>query len=565
MKKLINDPRHVVQDMLEGLVLANPALALLKDENVVVRQDYPALAQANKVALVSGGGAGHEPAHAGYVGAGMLTAAVAGEVFTSPSVDAVLSAILTVAGPAGVLLIVKHYTGDRLNFGLAAELARATGVEVELLLVGDDVALDGNASVGRRGIAGTVLIHKVAGAAAEAGLPLLEVKALAERAAAGLFSMGLGLTACTVPAAGKPGFSIGDAEVEYGLGIHGESGVRRAPIQPAAAMVASLLDRIVAQGELQPGQRVALLVNNLGGTPSQEVDIVTREALLGCKARGLVVDAVMAGTFLSALDMAGCSLSLMRVDDACLTLLQAPTEAGAWPGMRRPASSAPRIPVVEAPVVAERSTGHPWAQAHAMHFKAALLAIAGTLREHEAELTELDAVVGDGDIGISLARGAAAIEQQLSQLDAGHPAAALQQLSGILRKALGGTSGPLYAVFTLAAGMALARAADPSQPHAWSTAFDAGAEAIMRLGGARAGERTMLDALLPAAAAFRGGHGALAEVLAATAEAARQGAEATRTMQPRKGRSSYLGDRVLGHVDPGAYAVYLWLASLARL
>ncbi|MFC6335313.1 dihydroxyacetone kinase subunit DhaK [Pseudomonas sp. CCM 7891] len=564
MKKLINDPNSVVEDMLEGAVLANRNLMLLEGENIVVRRDFQALAAANKVCIVSGGGAGHEPAHAGYVGHGMLTAAVAGSVFTSPSVDAVLSAIMAVAGPAGVLLIIKNYTGDRLNFGLAAEIARTAGVLVEMVVVGDDVALDNDGGlVGRRGIAGTVFIHKVAGAAAEAGLSLSQVKSEVETAATGLFSMGLGLSACTVPAAGKPGFKIEDDEVEYGLGIHGESGVRRGPIQRADEMIKTLLDRIIDQGRLQAGERVVLMVNNLGATPAQELDIVARRALLGCIEHGLKVEAVMVGTFLTALEMAGCSISLMRVDDPLMLRLQAPTEATAWHGMTEPARTISRQPC-RGPVAESASIAGAWSSDNARQFKTILQSVTLALRQQEEVLTELDSVVGDGDIGISLARGARAIEDSLGILDLDRPAIALQQISAILRRALGGTSGPLYAVFVLRAGVALSGAGNLNAVSSWANAFQAGCDAIVNLGNASLGDRTMLDALLPAALALHACPDELEAVgVAKKADAAAsKGAEETRNMMPLKGRSSYIGQRALGHVDPGAYAVTVWTKAI---
>ncbi|MCU1717755.1 dihydroxyacetone kinase subunit DhaL [Pseudomonas sp. 5P_3.1_Bac2] len=566
MKKLINAVNTVVEDMLEGVVLANQGLVLLDGENVVVRQDFQALKAAHKVAIISGGGAGHEPAHAGYVGQGMLTAAVAGPVFTSPSVDAVLSAIMTVAGPAGVLLIIKSYTGDRLNFGLAAEIARTQGVKVEVVVVGDDVALDdAGRAVGRRGIAGTVFIHKVAGAAAEAGLSLEEVQREAEQAAAGLFSMGLGLSSCTVPAAGKPGFVLGEDEVEYGLGIHGESGVRRETIQSADVMVQALLERILEQGQFKAGERAVLMVNNLGGTAAQELDIVARRALLGCQAHGVKVEAVLVGTFLTALEMAGCSLSLLRADDGRLARLQAATSATAWPGMTVPNRQLVRQPCINV-AAASAEQGASWSAAQAARFKAVISRITSALREQEQKLTELDSVVGDGDIGISLARGSLAIEEALDGLDLERPAVALQQISAILRRALGGTSGPLYAVFVLRAGASLAGARNPATVTSWSEAFSAGCDGIVKLGGAGMGDRTMLDALLPVAAVLKAGAADASALSAAQAAqaAASKGAAATRDMLPLKGRSSYIGQRALGHVDPGAYAVTIWMDAIVQ-
>jgi dihydroxyacetone kinase len=290
MKKLLNDPRAAVREMLEGQVDLNPGQALLRDEDVVLRADLPERA-ARDVAVLSGGGSGHEPAHAGYVGAGMLSGAIAGDVFTSPSADAVLAAIRAAAGPAGVVLVVKNYTGDRLNFGLAAELARAEGIPAEVVVVADDVALrDTVEAARRRGIAGTVLVHKVAGAAAAAGLPLDAVVAEARLAAAAIGTMGVALGACTVPAAGRPGFSLGEDEAELGLGIHGERGVRRVSLQPADALVEEILDTILTDGALHQGERVALLVNGLGGTPPMELAVVARRALGLLRDRGLVVE-----------------------------------------------------------------------------------------------------------------------------------------------------------------------------------------------------------------------------------------------------------------------------------
>lgn len=566
MKKLINDPLHVVSEMIEGLVLADDRLTRIAGENVVLRRDYAEHAASGKVALISGGGAGHEPAHAGYIGQGMLTAAVVGEVFTSPSVDAVLAAILAVAGPGGVLLIVKNYTGDRLNFGLAAELARAAGVTVDLVVVGDDVALDtDDGAVGRRGIAGTVLVHKVTGAAADAGLSLAEVKREAQAAIDAVFSMGLGLGACIVPAAGTPGFELSDTEVEYGLGIHGERGAKRGPIARADTMLDTLLDRLLERSGLRAQERVALLVNNLGGTAVQELGIVARHALQRLSAAKIEVALVQVGTFLTALEMPGCSLSLMRLDEQRRERLLAPATAGAW--------STPTRPVTEASSVQAHTTtqaalpaGPAWsAPGRSASFTGALRAITAALQKAEHELTDLDSVVGDGDIGLSLARGARGVEAALPELDKEHPAAALQAIASILRRELGGTSGPLYASFVVRGASHLAERDEADSAAAWAAAFRAGIEGVQTLGGGKAGDRTMLDALIPAAdamdAAIARGDAAPA-ILQAAIKAAHAGVEATRQMRPRLGRSSYLGERVLGHPDPGAFAVALWLESI---
>lgn len=567
MKKLVNDPLMVVEEMVEGLLLADARLTRIAGENVVLRRDYPALAASGKVAIISGGGAGHEPAHAGYVGQGMLTAAVIGAVFTSPSVDAVEAAIRAVAGPAGVLLIIKNYTGDRLNFGLAAEIARASGIAVEMVIVRDDVALDDDGgAVGRRGIAGTVLVHKVAGAAAEAGLSLAEVKAEAGAASAALFSMGLGLGSCIVPAVGKRGFELGADEVEYGLGIHGESGARRGPIASVDAMLDQLLDRLIERGRIAGSDRVALLVNNLGGTAVQELSLVARHALQRLQKAGVRAEAVLVGAFLTALEMPGCSISLLKLDDVRLQRLLTPSAAGAWTPPTRPAESLQAVTLPDEAVHGE-TLGRAWTTGDPRRrFAQAMAAIIAALSEAEQKLTELDSVVGDGDLGLSLARGARAITDLTPRLDVDHPAAALREVSATLRRVLGGTSGPLYAIFILRAAVSLGQARDPSAATAWAAAFRSGVDGIQSLGDGKAGDRTMLDALLPAADAIeqmakRGDSGAA--ILSAAVAAAEAGVEATKTLRPRLGRSAYVGERALGHPDPGAYAVAVWLKAIA--
>lgn len=555
MKKLVNDPRRVVPEMLEGLVALSPGLALLADETAVVRADAPVPGQ---VAVISGGGAGHEPAHAGYVGPGMLSGAVSGDVFTSPGVDAVLAAIRAVSGPDGALLIVKNYTGDRLNFGLAAEMARAEGIPTEMVVVADDVALatDGR-HAGRRGLAGTVLVHKIAGAAAASGLKLAEVRREAEEAAAVLGTMGVALSPCTVPAAGRPGFTLGPDEIELGLGIHGEAGISRTRMVPADALAGEMLGRILADMNLSRGDRVALLVNGLGGTPAMELAVMARGALVFLAGRGLLVERCWAGNFLTALEMAGCSLSLMRVDETRLARLDAPAGAPAWPGggmLGQGAASraVPARPEAAAQGGAEGPLGP------------VLRAVCAALRGAEARLTELDGAVGDGDLGISLARGADAVLRDLPGYDLRGAAGTLRALSATLMRALGGTSGPLYAAGLLRAAVVLDGRGSPGAAD-WAASWQAGNAAIMELGGAAPGDRTMLDALHPGLEAFQAAlsEGEPAgEALFRAVSAAAQGAADTAAMLPRRGRSSYLGERALGHPDPGAEAVAVWLKAI---
>ncbi|MEH3144833.1 MAG: dihydroxyacetone kinase family protein [Methylobacterium frigidaeris] len=558
MKKLINDPRHVVREMLEGLVDLHPGLAILEDEMVVVRAGLPEPAR-RPVAVLSGGGAGHEPAHAGYVGPGLLAGAIAGDVFTSPSTDAVLVGIRACAGPAGAVLIVKNYTGDRLNFGLAAELARAEGIPTEVVVVADDVALRDRIDPARsRGVAGTVLVHKVAGAAAEAGLPVAEVAAAARGAAARLGTMGVALTPCTVPAVGRPGFALGEDEIELGLGIHGEAGSQRAKVQPADALVDALVERILAALDLGAGARAALLVNGLGATPPMELAIVARRALAALRGRGVTVERAWVGNFLTALDMAGCSVSVLAADDALLAALDAPASAPAWPGGGRLAPERGLVRSAAIPAPAASGAAFPLAP----RFGAALGAAAAALRSDEARLADLDGRAGDGDLGASMVRAAEAIEG-LPDSAWTSPAAMLAGLGDALRRAVGGSSGPFYATALLRSSRRLG--ADPDLA-AWAAAFEEAAAGIADLGGARPGDRTMLDALHPAAGAFRAATEArqsAGAALAAAADAAEAGAAATAGMTPRLGRASYLGERALGVPDAGASAVSTWLRALA--
>jgi dihydroxyacetone kinase len=565
MKKLINDPKAVVEEMIDGLTAVYPGMRRLTGQTVLVRSDLPDVSE-RPVAVISGGGSGHEPAHAGYIGRGMLTAAVAGDVFTSPSPDAVLAAIRATAGPRGAVLIVKNYTGDRLNFGVAAEIARAEGIPVEIVLVADDVALAGSVdNAGRRGLAGTILVHKIVGAVAESGASLSEVAAQGRAVAASVRTMGVALSPCTVPAAGKPGFTLGENEIELGLGIHGEPGVRRGPLEPADALVDRLLDAILADLDLVAGRRVVLMVNNLGATPTMELAIVARRAVAVLEDRDLMVERVYMGTFLSALEMAGVSLSVLTIDHDRLPRLDSPTDAPAWPNAAaRPRTrfkpyQEPAMPGTSPPPPAPPYT------ALGLALGVAIKAATNALIDAAPRLTELDQAVGDGDLGISLERGSRAVQEALPSYPLDDPANALRVLGMTLQRSLGGTSGPLYAAFFLRASQHLRRG-DAEDSQTWAEAFLAGCTAISELGGASRGDRTMLDALLPAADAFQklvSSRASVRDALSAAMTAAEAGAKATIGMSAKQGRSSYLGDRVLGYSDPGAEAVVVWLRAIA--
>ena len=328
MKKLINDPDAVVQEALEGMEAAHGDLIrVMYDPHVIVRADAPV---QGKVGIVSGGGSGHEPMHGGFVGAGMLDAACPGAVFTSPTPDQMLEATKAVDGGAGVLHIVKNYTGDVLNFEMAADLAKGEGIEVESVVTNDDVAVqDSLYTAGRRGVGITVIAEKICGAAAEAGRPLAEVADLCRKVNAQGRSMGMALTACTTPGSGEPSFDLPEDEMEIGIGIHGEPGRYREKLAPAHDVVERLATAIVEDLPYESGDKVLAMVNGMGGTPLIELYIVYRELERFLSERGITIERRLVGDYITSLEMAGCSITLLRLDDELTQLWDAPVHTPA--------------------------------------------------------------------------------------------------------------------------------------------------------------------------------------------------------------------------------------------
>jgi dihydroxyacetone kinase-like protein len=324
VKKVINNPSNVVSDMLEGFAKANQGVEYIREAEVIARRQ-----KGSKVGLVSGGGSGHEPSHAGYVGKGMLDAAVAGNVFASPSPDRVLKGIQTANSGKGVLLIVKNYSGDIMNFDMAKELAEEEGIEVDSVVVKDDVAVpDSTYSTGRRGIAGTVFVHKIAGAKAERGASLPEVKAAAQKAIDNVRSMGMAMSACVLPGVGKPGFVLNEDEIEIGMGIHGEPGVEKTKVMTAAELADVLLARVLADYDYS-GSEVAVMVNGLGATPLMELCILYNEVEKILSIKGVRVYRALVGNYMTSLEMAGCSVTLLKLDAELKELLDDPCDTPA--------------------------------------------------------------------------------------------------------------------------------------------------------------------------------------------------------------------------------------------
>lgn len=530
MKQFINDKETLVTQSIDGtLRISGHSLARLDGYphiKVVVRTDW----DRTKVALVSGGGSGHEPAHAGFVGRGMLTAAVCGDVFASPSVDAVLAGILAVTGPQGCLLIVKNYTGDRLNFGLAAERARAFGLNVNMVIVDDDVALPHLPHA--RGVAGTLFVHKVAGALAEAGSDLENVTKAALHVIDGVVSIGMSLDTCTVPGSPKED-RIPDGKAELGLGIHGEAGVEQVSFNGAHQAVAMMVDRLAPS--IGAGPHVALL-NNLGSTTPLEMSLLVEELLashLGKQITHLVGPAPL----MTSLDMHGFSISLLALDENITKQLQTEVAPHAWPGCKK-ISDVSILPLPDGltPIQPMASKN---AKAEKLIRRCCEILIAA-----EGDLNVLDAKSGDGDTGSTLATASRALIKALDRLPLADWTQLYRAIGLELSQTMGGSSGVLLAIFFTAAGDASASGHDAV------TSLKAGLMRIQQVGGANLGDRTMIDALSPAL-------DELSKGLATAAIAARNGADSTAKMlRAKAGRASYVSESHLaGHNDPGAEAV----------
>ncbi|MBB2962671.1 dihydroxyacetone kinase subunit DhaK [Methylobacterium sp. R2-1] len=541
MAHFINDRAGLVTDAIDGLVAGSGGALARLDGYPEIRVVLRAEPERGQVAVVSGGGSGHEPAHAGFVGPGLLAAAVCGDVFASPSVDAVLAGILAVTGEAGCVLVVKNYAGDRLNFGLAAERARALGRRVETVLVADDIALPDAARP--RGLAGTLLVHKVAGHTAASGASLAEVAALARRTAGAVRTLGIAVSTATIPGS-RPEARLEEGQAELGLGIHGEPGIERIDL-PRANMLAERMTKRFPD-PIAGADRLALLVNNLGSATALEMAVLTKAVLateLGKRVRLLFGPSPV----MTALDMHGASLTFLALDDAIEAALLSETPVAAWPRAR----------ILREPSVQPLPEGLVGGPAPTPSRDAAVAArieaVGRALIAAEASLNALDARVGDGDTGSTFAEGARAVLADLDRLPQAEPAALCRALGERLGRATGGSSGVLLSIFFAAAGSALTGGSD------WAKACAAGVERVREIGGAGPGDRTMLDAAIPAIEALA------ASGLGAAAQAARAGAEATAEMERAgTGRSSYLASGDLkGHPDPGAVAVAIAFEALA--
>lgn len=537
MRQFINAKESLVTEAIDGALLtANGRLARLDGYphiKVVVRADW----DRSRVALVSGGGSGHEPSHAGFVGHGMLTAAVCGDVFASPSVDAVLAGILAVTGAAGCLLIVKNYTGDRLNFGLAAERARAFGLNVSMAVVDDDVALPNLPRA--RGVAGTLFVHKIAGALAEQGADLETVTKAAKQVIDSVVSIGMSLDTCTVPGSAKED-RIADGKAELGLGIHGEAGVEQVDFKGARQAMELMVGRLAPA--IGPGLHVALL-NNLGSATALEMSVLAHE-LVKSRIGNQISHLVGPAALMTSLDMHGFSISLLPLEGQSLAALQADVAPWAWPGCH-PVSAVNVLPLPGGltPVRPMPSKNQ---KTETLIRRCCEILIAA-----EGDLNLLDAKSGDGDTGSTLTTASRALIKALGRLPLADWTQLYRAIGLELSQTMGGSSGVLLAIFFTAAGDASANGHDAV------SALKEGLIRIQQVGGAELGDRTMIDALSPALDALPIG-------LESAAAAARKGADKTATiLRAKAGRASYVSESHLaGHNDPGAEAVAILFEEL---
>lgn len=601
MKKIMNTPETFVYDMCHGLAKAHPELEFVEKFKIVKKKEI----NPDKVSLISGGGSGHEPAHAGFVGKGMLDCAVCGDVFASPSQIQVYNAIKECATDKGVLLIIKNYSGDCMNFNNAADLAREEdGIKVDAVYVNDDIAVkDSLYTVGRRGVAGTVFVHKIAGAAAEQGKSLEEVKAIANKVIANVRSFGFALTSCTPPAKGTPIFDIGDDEIEFGVGIHGEPGRKTEKLQTADDLAKRIVKDLIEDLGLKKGEDVALLVNGFGATPLSELYLFNNSVSNALEKENIGIYKTLVGNYMTSLDMAGASVTVLRLDDDFKALLSYPvsTPALTW-GAAMSEQAAYAVEAMNAiakalGVTPAAETAHKEAKAAAKTAKAAkkeavyevkgkpevtetintaafvtiVDKMADIIIENEVPFCDADKM-GDGDFGMSIAKGFRQLKKEWATRDKADIGTFLGSCSEIIMEYCGGASGPIWGSAFRYAGKAaagkdvitLADLADIFQA-ANKGVYETGKKSFGR--GAVVGDKTLVDALKPCADALekaaKDGK-KLREGLALGAEAAVKGAESTKTVVAKLGRAGTVGEKSIGYPDAGAYGLGVIFTELSK-
>lgn len=602
MKKIINTPETFVYDMCHGIAKAHPELEFVEKYKIVKK----AVVNTDKVSLISGGGSGHEPAHAGFVGKGMLDAAVCGDVFASPSQIQVYNALKLTKSSKGTLMIIKNYSGDCMNFNNGAALAKDDGINVDAVYVNDDIAVkDSLYTVGRRGVAGTMLVHKCAGAAAEMGKSLPEVKAAAQKVIDNVRSFGFAFTSCTVPAAGTPTFDIGADEMEFGVGIHGEPGRFREKIDYsdgkfADNLAARIVKDLIEDLALKAGEEIVLLINGFGGSPLQELYLLNNSVNAVLTNAGIKIHKNIVGNYMTSIDMAGASITVLRLDADTKELIDYPvsTPALTWGGALTEEAAAAQeaikaiakalniTPCAVAPKAEVKAAAVEEVKAEETYTVKGTAAIGKTVNtaamvdivnfmsdviiENEVAFCKADSC-GDGDFGMSVAKGFKQLKADWASRKKGNVGEFLVSCSEIIMEYCGGASGPIWGSAFRYAGkkaegkeeITLADFADLMQA-AVKGVQETGERSFGR--GAVVGDKTLIDALVPAADSFSASAKAgksIKDAMVDAAKAAVDGAEFTKTIAARMGRAGTVGERSIGFPDAGAYGVGVIFTAIA--
>ncbi|XP_073949880.1 triokinase/FMN cyclase-like [Choristoneura fumiferana] len=565
-KKIINTAESCVDDNLRGVVATYPQLQLHPKHRVVTVRST---VDSKRVAVLGGGGSGHEPFAGGLVGSGMLDGAVAGGVFASPPTGHVLYGIaqLYKYNSGGVIVIIGNYTGDRLNFGKAIEKAKIAGIKVEGLIVGEDVASSHN-KTGGRSMCGEVFFYKLCGAMANKGYDLDTIRRIAAEANKSMATLGVCLSACSLPGQ-PPLFEIADDEMELGAGVHGEAGIKKMKMGTAKETVVMILEQVVAHLKLKSGDRVAVMIDNLGGTSFMEMNIISAETKSYLDCKKITVERIFSGHLKTSLEMHGFQICLLHLNkehgDLWLELLDAPTAAVGWTGgeasVRREGGHIDDDTLLQSDA-RKAAAGPALSPKHQELFRVSLAKAAEDLVRSEKLLNRLDSGCGDGDCGITLKKFGLAILSYLSAASVQNPSDVLWDLSEIAETDMGGTSGGIYSLGLSAASQAFTKA-KTVDASSWLQAWEAAMRAITKYGGAEPGDRTMLDTLYTAAAAFKQHLGKdLKHALVQTDKAADKGAKATANMVARAGRASYVASGYTQDEDAGARAAAVWLHAI---
>lgn len=578
MKKLLNKPEDLVKQMCNGLISAYPTLKFNDTFNFVIKKNI----DKDKVTLISGGGTGHEPAHAGYVGKGMIDVAVCGDVYASPSQIQVYKAIKESSTKKGTLLIIKNYSGDNMNFKNAMQMATEDGLDVDYIITNDDIAVEDSLyTVGKRGVAGTIFVHKIAGAAAEAGLDLKEVKRIAQKTIDNTKSLGFAFSSCTVPAKGSATFEIAEDEMEFGVGIHGEPGICRQKIKSAKEIALQMIDPLLKELKVQDSDEVALMINGFGGTPLQELYVFNDSVLSILKEKKVNFTREFVGNYMTSLDMAGASLTLIKLDKELKKYLTQPsfTPALTLTGNEEDISFTDlkerkvkdAIFEVETPKEYSKIENEEITLNNMIYIIDKLSSVA---IENEVPFCELDSHAGDGDFGMSIAKGFKQLKREWKDIIKNSDSISLflEECSIVIMEYCGGASGPIWGSAFRSAGKSTKNKETLNSKEMANVLINC-VKAIQETGrksfgrGAVVGDKTLIDALSPCADNWVENANKGLSILSCFeegAKAAMNGAKETEKIVARMGRAGTVGERSIGYPDAGAYGLAVIFNEISK-